>query len=385
MMSSNMTFKQKLKQMIRIRNLIIICLISTLIWWGGTAILKYWSQPLTTDTSYIFGDSKNGIQFPVITICETDFFATNPLFKDCIPETWNLINSFIHCMKKDENFLIESFMDSLQLDIRKIVAMVHIFTGSEHIILQDIDSQAWSKIFHYAWGFCHTFDLSKINKFEYVSYGEIWRPLLVFSMSENNPWQKLIMMLHTKNDLPDAYLVNGYSRLIFSNTTKQIHKVDLKKKINRREPTRNVPCQQYEYHTCQNIEDNQMVLDKFQCHIPILYSGQHLDNFIPKDVRNCSHDEIKEGLGLILSKETKCVQTQTCEMTRFTSTYTVREDPKEMQIMIAFGNPEVLYHHTYISYDLISLVGEIGGIIGITLGASTLSFFDSLFQHLHYY
>ena len=72
-------------------------------------------------------------------------------------------------------------------------------------------------------------------------------------------------------------------------------------------------------------------------------------------------------------------------MTRFTSTYTVREDPKEMEIMIAFGNPEVLYHHTYISYDLISLVGEIGGIIGITLGASTLSFFDSLFQHLHYY
>ena len=34
---------------------------------------------------------------------------------------------------------------------------------------------------------------------------------------------------------------------------------------------------------------------------------------------------------------------------------------------------------------LISLVGEIGGIIGITLGASTLTFFDSLFQHLHYY
>ena len=58
---------------------------------------------------------------------------------------------------------------------------------------------------------------------------------------------------------------------------------------------------------------------------------------------------------------------------------------KEMIIVIAFDNPEVLYHHTYISYDLISLVGEIGGIIGITLGASTLSFFDSLFQHLHYY
>ena len=125
-MPSNM----KLKEMIRIRNLIIICLISIFIWWGGNSILKYWSQPLTTDTSYVLGDSINGIKFPVITICQTDFYARNPLLKDCIPKSWNLINSFIHCMKKDKNFLIESFMDSLQLDIRKIVAMVRLWTGS---------------------------------------------------------------------------------------------------------------------------------------------------------------------------------------------------------------------------------------------------------------
>ena len=48
-------------------------------------------------------------------------------------------------------------------------------------------------------------------------------------------------------------------------------------------------------------------------------------------------------------------------------------------ISVAFINPEVEYHHTYVSYDLISLVGEVGGIIGITLGASALTLFESLF------
>ena len=211
------------------------------------------------------------------------------------------------------------------------------------------------------------------------------RPGLKFVMAENNPWQSITIMLHTKNDLPDAFLLNGSLTPKLSNITKQMHKLELTKKINKRESTRKNPCVKYEYNTCQSIEDNQLILDKFHCHIPILYSGHHLDDFISKDVLNCSHDATGEGLDLILKKETKCKQTQTCEMTRFTSTYTVQETQKEHEIWVLFANPEVLYQNTYISYDLISLVGEIGGIIGITLGASTLTFFDSLFQPLHYY
>ena len=385
-MDSKMTFMQKFKRIVRIRNLIVFCLILLLIWWGGSAILKYWNQPLTTDTRYVFGDNESGIQFPVITICDYDLYIKNPLLKDCKIGPRDLIGSFLSCMKKDKNFTMESFTNSLQLDVRKIVSVVRVWTGSEMIILQDLDSQAWSKIFNYFWGFCHTFDLSKIEKFEYVSYKEIGRPILQFVMAENSPWKKQILMLHTKNDLPDAWLLNGYSTVEFSNTTKQYHRIDLKKQINKRESTRKVPCEKYEYRTCQSIEDNQLIFDKFHCRIPILYSGQHLDGFIPKDLMNCSHDATEKGLDFILKKKTKCKQTQTCEMTRFTSTNKVIKDSKkEVAIWVAFANPEVQYQHTFISYDLISLIGEIGGIIGITLGASTLTFFDSLFQPLRYY
>jgi hypothetical protein len=75
-------------------------------------------------------------------------------------------------------------------------------------------------------------------------------------------------------------------------------------------------------------------------------------------------------------------------MTRFTSTYTIEKNNwvgSNTMIWISFANPEVEDHHTYVSYDLISLIGEIGGILGLTLGASTLTLFELLFQHLHYY
>ena len=188
MMPIEMTFKQKLRQIFRIKNLIIFCLVSLLIWWGGKAILKYWRQPLTTDTSVIFGDNENGIQFPLITICSQDFSGQNQLMKDCKSGNHDFIGSFVSCMKANSNYQINSFLDGLRLDIRKLVAEVVIWTGSEHIHLLDgLDDQAWSMTFHYALGLCYTFDLSKIEKFKYISYQERMRPALAFLRAENNP------------------------------------------------------------------------------------------------------------------------------------------------------------------------------------------------------
>ena len=168
----------------------------------------------------------------------------------------------------------------------------------------------------------------------------------------------------------------------------EIHKIDLKKKINKRESTRKTPCVQYEYNTCQNIEDNQLILDKFHCRIPILYSGQHLDDFFTEEVSVCNHDVTVKALDYILKKDSKCKPTQTCEMTRFSKSYKIIEengDENKTVIWLAFENPEVEYQSTYISYDLLSLLAEIGGILGLTLGASTLTLLELFFQNLHYY
>ena len=308
--------------------------------------------------------------------------------KDCRSGNHDFIGSFVSCMKANSNYQINSFLDGLRLDIRKLVAMVRIWTGSEHIDLLDgMDDQAWSRTFHYGLGLCYTFDLSKIEKFKHISYKERMRPGLAFVMAENNQWQEVYLMVHTRNDFPDALHLNVLVSVMFSTAKREIHKIDLKKKINKRESTRKTPCVQYEYNTCQNIEDNQLILDKFHCRIPILYSGQHLDDFFSEEVSECSHDVTVKALDFILRKESKCKPTQTCEMTRFSKTYTIEEnvDTNKTVIWLAFENPEVEHQNTYVSYDLLSLLAEIGGILGLTLGASTLTLLELFFQHLHYY
>ena len=54
-------------------------------------------------------------------------------------------------------------------------------------------------------------------------------------------------------------------------------------------------------------------------------------------------------------------------------------------IWVEFETSQVEYHHTYISYDLLSLVGEVGGILGLTLGVSVLTFLESILYRFPHY
>ena len=117
---------------------------------------------------------------------------------------------------------------------------------------------------------------------------------------------------------------------------------------------------------------NRVILERFHCSVPILYSGPHLDDLTPKKATYCRYNDTLKALDFILSKKTSCFRSQTCNNVRFTLKRKVEETWRENKSMayIVFGNPEVEYHHSYINYDLLSLIGEIGGILGITLGAS---------------
>ena len=49
-------------------------------------------------------------------------------------------------------------------------------------------------------------------------------------------------------------------------------------------------------------------------------------------------------------------------------------------VYFAYKYPEIVHHNTYISYDLLTLIGEVGGLLGLTLGASGLSIIMSLLE-----
>ena len=54
-------------------------------------------------------------------------------------------------------------------------------------------------------------------------------------------------------------------------------------------------------------------------------------------------------------------------------------------IFVTFETPEVECHNTYINYGEINLIAEIGGLLGLTLGISGLTLFDSLLKGIPYY
>ena len=80
-MPNEMELKQRRMKIFHIRYLVTLGLIALFIYWGTDAMIRYWSQPLTTDIDVKFGDTDKGIQFPLITVCNSYFWSENPLMK----------------------------------------------------------------------------------------------------------------------------------------------------------------------------------------------------------------------------------------------------------------------------------------------------------------
>ena len=112
---------------------------------------------------------------------------------------------------------------------------------------------------------------------------------------------------------------------------------------------------------------------------------------VPKETPVCSDEVAKEAFDLIWNKESNCTMAQACETTRFTATHRIKTFPEghrlynQTAVWVQYFNPEVLIYNTYISYDLLSLIGEVGGILGLTLGASALTLLETILHKISYY
>ena len=198
----------------RIRYTFLVSLLVVFGWWGIKSFKRFWSQPLTTDISYTFGDyNKSGIKFPTITFCEYMTGQVNQLLKDCNNGAWDFFPSLINCLEKNKNFDIDTFIDNLETKRVTPIDEVKLWTGSYYIDLKNKEHLLWSRVFHYQFGLCYSFDLSNLEEFEYVKYEEISRPGISFTLLKNNPWSRIDIILHSKNDFPDAWLLNGKTTL----------------------------------------------------------------------------------------------------------------------------------------------------------------------------
>ena len=233
-----MKLKELVKKACHVKNFSSFCLILLFLWWGSNAVVRYWSQPLSTDISYNYGEAKPGDQFPLITLCNYKDFFQNPIFKECGSGSWKFISMVVSCMKSNNTFKEADLMQNLHLEIGNLVEMVQFWTGSKYVNVQHLDKGIWTKVFLNNFGPCYMFDLSKVDKLNNVSLEAGERPGIEFVMAENNPWQRPEIIMHARFDLPDANRLLGYLSLSFSDEPKEVHSVSLRKKINKKESTR---------------------------------------------------------------------------------------------------------------------------------------------------
>ena len=151
----------------------------------------------------------------------------------------------------------------------------------------------------------------------------------------------------------------------------------MQKKEVKRVTTRSTPCVEYQQKACQEIETNEKIAKSFNCKIPFLNTGVHLNEIFHSNLPNCSDDIIRNAWKFDENIESYCTSTLVCESSRFSTTMRVYENYSAQTVIeFSYTTPEVEHHLSYINYDLQNLIGEIGGLLGITLGLSGLSIFQ---------
>ena len=210
-----MEFKERIKKLCQVKYAILFCLNLLFVWWGSNAVCRYWSQPLSTAISYKYGENDQGIQFPLITLCNFNLQNDDE-------SSWNFLSVLVSCMRRNKSDHMPNYHPE------NVVEMVQFWTGSKYV---NFNGKVLTKVFHKKWGPCYTFDLSTVDNFKYVLIEAGERIGIEFVMAENNPWKEAMLMLHTRSDLPDAYQLNGHTILPFSDEIKQVHNVEFRKKI----------------------------------------------------------------------------------------------------------------------------------------------------------
>ena len=134
--------------------------------------------------------------------------------------------------------------------------------------------------------------------------------------------------------------------------------------------------------TCRNVLNSAFTAEKYKCKVSTLNFGPHLEKHIPgyDDLPACSSNITREVLLQICSR---CIKE--CDTAKACSSiiYGVKNEPSEMILPdnstflgFTFSTFQVEHYNTYVSYDFQSLVAEVGGLMGMTLGLAFSSLGD---------
>jgi hypothetical protein len=93
-------------------------LLVVLVYWSSTAIIKYASEPISTQTQYLFGDDNLGnISLPLVTLCPIDIFEMAKNHSICGAGKATFLDVLTECLEQDPQMTLKPILK--QFEIRR--------------------------------------------------------------------------------------------------------------------------------------------------------------------------------------------------------------------------------------------------------------------------
>ena len=346
-------------------------------YWAIEAFQKYSSEPLSTQVFYQLGDTEGGMTFPVLTFCNWQPVQSNPILKQCADEqTTDFAQAVFECLKKDSNSTLSSLIDPLHFKRTDYIGDFYLQYGDYDKL--ELSDEMWIPSFHRKFGLCYSLDISEVKEFEHVEITESeGLPMLKVYYTKSNDWSYGIVLVHDKYDLADAFEIHPK---IWPEPKKyQTYLISIKKRIKKSISTKSHPCSQFPRRTCQGKVFYEKIIENFQCQLNFALDGLHL-----KSVRNdnaglpiCTRNQALDIYRQVFQNSTlrhQCPKVQACSQISY-SLNLMQYDrvDNRSKITMTFQDPIVESTIESISYDLQSLISEVGGVLGLTLGLSGVS------------
>lgn len=371
----------KLKGIIVTKVLVFCMFVSMLGYWSFLSINRFIDQPTATFLSYTQGDDNVHVRYPLITFCGNYDLAEDQVLKDCKGTKNSLRNALIRCMKNNSDFDVKAYMNSLRLDVEDFIKEVKLEKANNEVELRVIPKEDYKNIFQSFFSVtkglfgvkCITFNPGYLNMTV-----DNWTPIkLTIQKSALGPLLKRARF-HSTHDFLDASKFHPWFPL---NSDASGWDLSLNKRFVSWEQTKKKPCGQQPRLTCIDIKVNQMIADTYQCKLGYVYQRgptYHLEKHVTgyTDLPICKRSVVKQILRSNITWETndKCKIGSPCDRVKFSTFAYKHKNPSTFRVR--FSDVEVEHYTTYISYTLPSLIGELGGYMGMFLGFSgvTLAF-----------
>ena len=319
----------------KLRRIFIFALWLCFVYLATQGFLKFLDQPIATDVSLLKLSSIHDI--PYITICSS--------YGD-----WGL--NYIEKVKKSiaNN---QTWSEGLfTLDETKQQYIINPYVKIDNLVIQLDEEKIYSSVYHRKYDLCFTLDMRMDPNLPKIIKGH-----LTFGFSTGSS-SLLKLLLHEKLDFPVAipHINPSYDGRYTVRKTKHSFV-----------STTANPCADYHTIVCQDIELHKMIENDHNCLIPSLYFGKHIK--MNQSLAICNNSIVLNAIDLLEEQFQTCDNMPPCKYSMYSIKSMEISLTEKMEITFD-DNLEI--HESFVSYDTVSLYGEVGGTGGMVLGWSAL-------------